>query len=159
MGRGNRLFAGGGDWSSMKVPSVKYYKTLMKEQRAGRVKDIIKKYNIRLVKGICSKVSFCISVGNSLLSANIIPERMYHEIARSANKTDPELDMIFASRIMSTVRKVLYKDPDCFPVIMNVFRKHPPLDSLVAKMEREYCEFNIWNCLYGPARSHTLLYS
>lgn len=122
-------------------------KDYVKQKKSLKVREIIKKHNFSLVKAICSRLGFSISVANSLFNSNFIPDWMYFEIVKTANRSDPMTDLIFASKLMSRVRATLYEDPDCFPVVMNLFRKHSPLDVVVASMEKEYCKLMILSCM------------
>lgn len=124
----------------MGVFKMKIYDRFVHEQKARKVRNIIKKYNLSLVRAICSRMNYVMAVGIDLLDINVIPERMYTEFSKTVNNSDPVTDMIFASSLMSRVRKTLYEDPDCFPVIMNAFRKHSLLNEVVVLMEKEYCK-------------------
>lgn len=112
----------------------------LRQKRAKRVKGIIKRYNLALVRAMSSRVNHAMTIAIDLMDINIIPDRVYHEFSNTVNNPDPVTDMLFASTMMSRVRRALYDDPGAFPVVMNTFRKHTPLNEVVVLMEKEYCE-------------------
>lgn len=113
----------------------------VRDQRAKKALYLIKKYNLPLIRAIASRMNHTMSVAIDLLDINVIPERVYSEFSKTVNQCDPLVDMIFASSLMSRVRIALQRDPESFPIIMNSFRKHSPLNEVVVRMEKEYCKF------------------
>ncbi|XP_019850483.1 PREDICTED: uncharacterized protein LOC109581118 [Amphimedon queenslandica] len=118
--------------------NMKSIDKFVRDQRAKKALYLIKKYNLPLIRAIASRMNHTMSVAIDLLDINVIPERVYSEFSKTVNQCDPLVDMIFASSLMSRVRVALQRDPESFPIIMNSFRKHSPLNEVVVRMEKEY---------------------
>ena len=123
--------------------NMKSLDKFIKDQRAKKVRYLINKYNLSLTRAICGRMNHAMSIAIDLMDINVIPERTYHEFSKTVNQCDPLTDMVFASSLMSRVRKALSKDPESFPVVMNSFRRHSLLNEVVVEMEKEYCKICI----------------
>ena len=113
-----------------------------KEDKIHLVKRVIKKYNTELITAIISRVNYAAMVANDLYNANLLSERYFLEMIPYVNKTDPEMDIVFASSVVTQVRLLLYDDPEAFLDVMTVLKKHSPMDEVAMKMEREYCKYS-----------------
>lgn len=116
----------------------------LKKNKTNLVKRIIKSHNTELVTAIISRVNYAAMVANDLYNANLLSERYFLEMIPYVNKTDPEMDVVFASSIVTQVRLLLYDDPEAFLDVMTVLKKHSPMDDVAIKMEREYCKLCAW---------------
>ena len=112
----------------------------MRANRAKRVKRIVKKYNTQLLKGAMSRTSQGASLASSLCNDNYIGDRYFMEMVKTINRAEPDLDIVYASTMISVIRRILNDDPDAFPAMIDMLKRHEVLDSVAVKMEKEYCE-------------------
>ena len=129
---------------SMVMPAGIYERicSKLKASKADVVKRIIKKHNTQLIAAIISRVNYAAMIANDLYNANLLSERYFLEMIPYVNKTDPEMDIVFASSIVTQLRVLLYDDPEAFLDVMTILKKHSPMDEVAIKMEREYCKLN-----------------
>ena len=113
----------------------------VKTDKAKRVRKIVKKYNTQLTKAAMSRVSEGATLASSLYNENYIHDRYFLEMVKTVNRAEPELDMVYASTIISAIRRIVYEDPDAFPAILTILKRHEAIDVVAIKMEKEYCEF------------------
>lgn len=118
----------------------------IKADRAKRAKRIMKKYNTQLTKAVMRRVSEGATLASSLYNENYIHDRYFQEMVKTVNRAEPELDMAYASTMISAIRRVVYDDPDSFPGLISILKRHESISSIARKMEKEYCKM----CLIYP---------
>ena len=117
----------------------------IKADRSKRAKRIIRKYSTQLTKAAMRKVSEGATLASSLYNENYIHDRYFQEMIKTVNRAEPELDMVYASTMVSAIRRIVYSDPEAFPGILKILKCHEAIKVVALKMEKEYCEwaFNI----------------
>ena len=86
------------------------------------------------------KVSEGASLASSLYNKNYVHDRYFLEMIKTVNREEPELDMVYASTIISAIRRVIYCDPETFIPVVNILKCHESVGSIARKMENEYCK-------------------
>lgn len=88
------------------------------------------------------RVSEGATLASSLCNENYIHDRYFQEMVKTVNRAEPELDMVYASTMISAIRRIVYADPEAFPALINILKRHESVSSIARKMEKEYCKSN-----------------
>ncbi len=86
------------------------------------------------------KVGEGATLASSLYNENYIHDRYFQEMIKTINRAEPGLDIVYASTIVSIIRRIVYSDPETFPGLLTILKRHEAIKTIAVKMEKEYCK-------------------